>query len=484
MTITTYLASHMRLEISERKLLLRLGDISLVGVGSLAALVLWSSVAQRPLNEALLRDQLPWMLAIGLGWLVWMSLNDLYNLRRAAQYGWCLRRIVIGCIAIGGAYVAYFFLSVLPLTAFGLTDLSVGGTPLRLAPAAAVLLITALLVAWRGAYALVLGRPHASRRVLVLGAGAAGTTIAGVLQDHTVFEVVGFIDDDADKAGRRICDVPVLGDHSVMADIVATRSVDEIVVAISDQVKGSLFQAIMDCHERGASVTPMPLLYEQLTGKIAVEHIGSQWYVALPFESRPFNSFGAAAKRMLDVLCGLVIVFIFLVLLPFIALAIKLNSPGPVFYLQERMGIHGKVFRVIKFRSMVTNAERDGHAQWATKNDSRVTQVGKIMRKTRLDELPQVINVLRGEMSMVGPRPERPQFIDKLQRQIPFYRTRLTAKPGLTGWAQVSYGYGSTVEDALIKLQYDLYYIKHQSLWFDLKILLSTLVVVLRMKGQ
>src|SRR5690606_19701763 len=141
-------------------------------------------------------------------------------------------------------------------------------------------------------------------------------------------------------------------------------------------------------------------------------------------------------------------------------------------------------FFVYKLRSMVKDAERDGEAQWASRDDPRVTRVGRWLRRTRLDELPQVLNVIRGEMSMVGPRPERPQFIEQLQREIPFYRTRLAAKPGLTGWAQINYGYGSTVEDALVKLQYDLFYLKHQSVWFDLLILLRTTVVVLRMKGQ
>ena len=269
-----------------------------------------------------------------------------------------------------------------------------------------------------------------------------------------------------------------------MSAIVESHAIDEVILAISAQMTGSLFQTIMDCHERGVAITPMPLLYEQLTGKVAVEHIGSQWYVALPFETNPFGSIYRLGKRLFDLICGLLIGIVFFVTLPVVALAIKLSSPGPVFYRQERMGLHGKPFVVMKYRSMVEDAESDGKAKWATKNDTRITPIGRIMRKTRLDELPQVINVLKGDMSMVGPRPERPQFIAQLQKQIPFYRTRLAAKPGLTGWAQVNYGYGATVEDALIKLQYDLYYLKHQSVWFDLKIMLRTFAVVLKMKGQ
>jgi exopolysaccharide biosynthesis polyprenyl glycosylphosphotransferase len=242
--------------------------------------------------------------------------------------------------------------------------------------------------------------------------------------------------------------------------------------------------ALMDCHERGVSVTPMALLYERITGKVAVEHIGDEWYLALPVQQSGTITLYRFIKRVMDLCGGFLLSLIFLAVLPFVAAAIKLDSRGPVFYFQERVGLHGRPFRVRKFRSMVQDAEGDGQARWAVKGDSRVTRVGALLRKTRLDELPQVLNVISGEMSLVGPRPERQQFIEQLQQQIPFYRARLAAKPGLTGWAQVSYGYGATVEDALIKLQYDLYYIKYPSPWFDLTIMLRTIGVVLRMKGQ
>jgi lipopolysaccharide/colanic/teichoic acid biosynthesis glycosyltransferase len=169
--------------------------------------------------------------------------------------------------------------------------------------------------------------------------------------------------------------------------------------------------------------------------------------------------------------------------LPFVALAIYLDNPGNIFYRQERSGKGGKIFWVLKFRSMVMNAEKLGQAQWAAKDDPRITRVGKFMRRVRLDELPQFINILQGDMSIVGPRPERPQFVEQLEQQIPFYRTRLSVKPGLTGWAQVRYRYGSSVEDALMKLKYDLYYIKNQSVLLDLFIICKTVAVVLAFRG-
>jgi exopolysaccharide biosynthesis polyprenyl glycosylphosphotransferase len=199
---------------------------------------------------------------------------------------------------------------------------------------------------------------------------------------------------------------------------------------------------------------------------------------------KQFNRFDLVSRRVLDIICGLIVAAIFVVVFPFVAIAIKLDSPGAIFYKQERVGLNGAKFTIYKLRSMVQNAERNGQAQWAVKGDSRITKVGNFIRKTRLDELPQVVNVLKGEMSMVGPRPERQQFMDKLETQIPSFSKRLAVKPGLTGWAQVNYGYGSTVEDAQIKLNYDLYYCKHQSLALNFQILLRTFAVVLKMQGQ
>jgi lipopolysaccharide/colanic/teichoic acid biosynthesis glycosyltransferase len=174
---------------------------------------------------------------------------------------------------------------------------------------------------------------------------------------------------------------------------------------------------------------------------------------------------------------------VFGLILPILALIIKLDSPGPVFYRQPRSGRAGRPFQVLKLRSMRMDAERDGQARWALPNDKRVTRVGRFLRSSRLDEAPQLLNVLKGEMSFIGPRPERPEFIAQLQQEIPFYRTRLVVRPGLTGWAQVNYRYASSVEDALVKLQYDLYYVKHQSVYLDLVILLKTIGVVLTMRG-
>ncbi|HMP39321.1 MAG TPA: sugar transferase [Roseiflexaceae bacterium] len=480
----------MRLEISERRLLLRSVDTAIAAFCAFGALLFWALLAGRPFDLALVQEQIAWVLLILIGWPIWLALNDMYVLRAAARTSLVVRRLLLGGIVLAIIYLGLFFIAArTPVTGalphvFG--SLEANSPPLRFAPIVAIGASTFLLAVWRLAYIRVLAGPHTRRRLIILGAGRAGKTICDALvQSHNpYFEVVGFIDDDPAKQQAEIAGVPVLGPHEQMVAIAATAAIDEIVIAISTDVSGGVFQAVMDSYERGLAITPMPLLYEQLTGRVAVEHIGSQWYVALPIEPQSGRAAQMVVKRTLDLVCSLLLGLLLLLLLPLVALAIRLDSAGPIFYRQERLGRHGQRFVVHKFRSMTTDAERDGTPRWADSDDPRVTRVGRWLRRLRLDELPQVLNVVRGEMRMVGPRPERPEFIDQLQRDIPFYRTRLAARPGLTGWAQINYGYGSSVEDALIKLQYDLFYLKHQSLWFDIKILIRTIGVVLRMQGQ
>ena len=476
---------HLRLEISERRLLLRVGDLGLTMIAVCAALWVWARLANRSLDIGLIRDQIGWVALIGIGWPIWMMLADMYNLRLVARVGPSIRRIFLGGLALLFSYLILFFVLSRPPVTGVLAVIETGTPPLRFAPALAIVALIAMMVVWRLAYIRVLGAPHARRRLLILGTGQAGSALSHViLKGHTpYYEIVGFVDDAPHPSCDCIGSVPVLGGVDRLGDVVWDQRVDEIVIASSD-VSGELLQFLIECYEHGVAVTPMPLLYERLTGKIAVEHAGSQWHVALPLQSRPTRTAEAVLKRMLDLVGGLVLFGLLLVLLPFIALAIRLDTPGPILYRQQRVGWRGRIFTALKFRSMVQDAEPDGEAQWASKDDSRVTRVGRWLRRTRLDELPQALNVLRGEMSLVGPRPERPEFVEQLQRVIPFYRARLAIKPGLTGWAQINYGYGNSIEASLAKLQYDLYYLKHQSFWFDLLILARTVYVVLLMKGQ
>jgi len=261
------------------------------------------------------------------------------------------------------------------------------------------------------------------------------------------------------------------------------RDVSEIILAVTHALHGELVRAIMDCQEQGIQITLMPLLYEQITGRVPVEHVGDDWSLVLPLDHAALGGFWPFFKRTMDILISGIGLIILATLFPILALAIHIESPGPIFYTQERVGKGGRTFRLFKFRSMVVGAE-EGGAVWAEKNDPRVTRVGRFLRRTMIDELPQFINVLRSEMSIVGPRPERPEFVTELEEQIPFYKVRHSVKPGMAGWALINYGYSSSVRDALVKLQYDLYYIKHQSIYLDLLILAKTMGAMISFKGR
>jgi len=332
---------------------------------------------------------------------------------------------------------------------------------------------------------MLLSRPFFRRRAIVIGAGQAGRTIVQAIKENlpSEYQLVGYIDDDPSKQGQVIEGVPVIGTRRDLLSLVKEKDVSEIILAITHTVHGELIRAIMDCQEQGAQVSLMALLYEEITGRVPVEHVGDDWCLILPLDHAAIGSFWPFLKRTMDILiCGIGLIILAL-LFPILALAIYIDSPGSIFYTQERVGRGGQVFRIFKFRSMIPGAE-ENRAVWAEENDPRVTRVGRFLRRTMIDELPQLINVLRGEMSIVGPRPERPIFADQLAKQIPFYRARHAVKPGIAGWALINYGYSSSVLDALVKLQYDVYYIKHQSLVLDLFILLKTTGAMLSFRGR
>jgi exopolysaccharide biosynthesis polyprenyl glycosylphosphotransferase len=324
------------------------------------------------------------------------------------------------------------------------------------------------------------------RRVIIVGAGKAGHSLADIYRkiNPPPFLLIGFIDDDLRKQGKAYHGFAVLGDSNKLLDIVEDYHVSDIVVAISGEIKGGTFQTILDAQEKGVEIARMPIMYEELTQRVPVEHLESDWVIRSFVDQLRVSGMYELFKRFMDMIGGLVGVMIFLVVFPFSALAIVIESGFPVFYSQERLGKGGRIFKIFKFRSMKQNAEEDGEAKLATENDPRVTRVGDFLRRTRLDEMPQFISVLAGEMSLVGPRAERPELVAQYQKQIPFYRARLLVKPGLTGWAQINYGYVATVKETVVKLEYDLYYIKHRTLNMDFTIVLRTIGTVLRRTGR
>ena len=317
--------------------------------------------------------------------------------------------------------------------------------------------------------------------VLVLGTGRQAQMIADLEPQQPGFRVVGYV-----PVNEQETNIPAerwLQHDRRLSDLVVDHEVDEIVIAPDDRRLRLPVDEILDCKMSGTMVLDLLSFFEKETSRIKLDVLQPSWI----FFSDGFHLGGLAqySKRVLDLAVASIIFVITWPLMLLVALAILIESGGrgPVLFHQVRVGLDGKAFQVHKFRSMRTDAEADGVARWAMKNDSRITRVGAIIRKTRLDELPQVFNVLLGEMSLVGPRPERPEFVERLAKEIPFYSERHRVKPGLTGWAQLSYPYGATIEDARNKLEFDLYYVKNASAFLDLIILLETVEVVLWGKG-
>jgi exopolysaccharide biosynthesis polyprenyl glycosylphosphotransferase len=337
---------------------------------------------------------------------------------------------------------------------------------------------------WRIALAECMRLPRFRQRAVIVGVNSAGVTLVNELQcaKHVNLSVLGYIADEKNESFP-VEGLPVLGDQSVLRYMVQHGMLDTIVMTLDHKAGSSLFQEVMNAALSGVAVVPMSVVYERIGGKIPVEHIGDQWFGELPAEPA-VSPLYFCWRKGLDIAFGMIGTAIMLAVLPIIALCIYLDAPGPIFYRQERVGHRGKPFYILKFRSMRVDAEQIGTAIWAAKRDMRVTRVGRLLRATHLDELPQVINILRGEMSLIGPRPERQIFVDRLATVIPFYHCRLSVLPGLTGWAQVKYPYASSDYDALVKLQYDLYYVKRRSFLLDVFILSKTVVEVLFCRGR
>jgi sugar transferase (PEP-CTERM system associated) len=350
-----------------------------------------------------------------------------------------------------------------------------------LAPAAP--LAAAGVIAWRLAFAWAARQVGPRERLLLVGASGAGLALANELhrRDEIGVQIVGFVDPDPTAA--RSISLPFLGTIDDIPSLVRARSVDRVVVSLAD-ARGKLpMDKLLEMKLDGVRFDHLTSVYEEYTGKIAVENLRPSWLIFSPGFRKTRRLL--MAKRLVDVVGAGVGLVLTAPIIFVVAMVVKLTSPGPAFYSQRRVGRDGRVFVVRKLRSMCANAERDTGPVWTqSTGDARITRVGRFLRRTRLDELPQFWNILVGHMSLVGPRPERPEFVESLMHQIPFYGQRHVVKPGLTGWAQVRYTYGATVEDAIEKLQYDLFYIKNMSIALDLFIAFETVKTVLLRRGQ
>jgi sugar transferase (PEP-CTERM system associated) len=317
---------------------------------------------------------------------------------------------------------------------------------------------------------------------MIYGAGPAALVVGKTLRaaDPNAF-IVGYVSGPNERDPA----VPlreILAQQGTLPDMARKLGVDEIVVALTERRSGSMpLRQLLDCKATGTKVYDLNTHFEKTLGQIRLDYLSASWLIF----GDGFNqgAWRTAVKRVFDIFCALLLIVVSLPVMALASACIKFESRGPMLYRQERVGLNGRTFSIAKFRSMRTDAEKDGKPVWAAANDNRVTRVGAIIRRLRIDELPQLFNVLRGDMSLVGPRPERPFFVEQLTQEIPFYALRHSVKPGVTGWAQVRYPYGATVEDSLEKLQFDLYYVKNHTLFLDMVVLMETVGVVLTGKG-
>ncbi len=320
-------------------------------------------------------------------------------------------------------------------------------------------------------------------RVLVLGTGPEARLVEASLAtaDFPRLHLVGFY--ALEKVPENVVSMSnIIARRGPLEETARNLGIDEIIVAVREQRGGVLpLRGLLECRLAGVRITDMSRFFERVHGQIPIEALKASWLIyGSGFRQ---NWWRSTVKRTFDIIVSLMLVLLTLPILLVTALIIALESGSPIVYRQERVGLRGRTFEVLKFRSMRQDAEKDGKAVWAAVGDSRVTAFGRFIRRTRIDELPQFINVLRGEMSFVGPRPERPAFVEILTEQIPFYAVRHSVKPGITGWAQVRYSYGANVEQSMRKLEYDLYYVKNHSLFLDIRILIETVRVVILGEG-
>ena len=346
-----------------------------------------------------------------------------------------------------------------------------------------VLLMLTVMAWWRVWVMWLLGHPRFAERVLILGTEKGAVDLAREMLERLEvgYKVVGFVGDDPKLVGQSLINPCVIGLTSDLEEIVQRHEPDRIVVAVNDRRGHLPLDPLLRLKLRGdVAVEESASFYERLTGKISTEMLRPSSLIFAD-GSRLRRTY-KRVRGLADAVFALLGLVLSMPLMALTAIAIRLESRGPVFYTQERVGAHNRTFNIIKFRSMVIDAEKDGPV-WAGECDARVTRVGRVIRKLRIDELPQFINVLRGEMSFIGPRPERPIFVSELERTIPYYSQRHLLKPGLTGWAQIRYPYGASIEDAMEKLKYDLYYIKNQSPMLDAMILFDTVRIVLFGRG-
>ncbi|WP_283642018.1 sugar transferase [Croceibacter atlanticus] len=455
-------------EISERKVLLRIFDVLLV----LSSLYLVSELFDLEYFN-ISEEHWVWSIVLCVYLLVFSTIFELYNLQKASNLQKTVKNIFA---AVSLTVLLYLF------TPFYTPKLPSN----RLQILVFFGIITFTLFIWRLAYIKLISAPRFFKRILVVGDSFDIELIAEALQKSDPnYQVIGYVNTDINNDEQSEFNNLVQIDVNVIDDAIKQYHINEIVVASSytEGVMLPLYNKLITLLEDGFPIREYTQVYEEVTHRIPVQHIDKDFYKFFPFSRSNQNKFYLFYHRLFDVLVSVLGILLSTILLPFILIGNLVANRGPLFYTQERIGKNGKPFKIMKLRTMVVDAEVSG-AQWAKKNDTRTTPFGKFLRRSRIDETPQFYNIILGHMSIIGPRPERPMFVKELSSIIPFYETRHVVKPGLTGWAQVNTSYGSSYADSLEKLQYDLYYIKHRSVYLDISIVLKTLSTIIFYRGQ
>ena len=455
-------------EVSERKILLRIFDV----VSVLLSLYLVGIIFKFNYFN-ISETNFYWTIVLGIYLNFIGSVFEMYNLQVASNQFQIIKSIILtSSITVLVYLLTPLYTPVLPSNRIQIFIFFIA--------------IFLALFSWRMTYLRFFASNRFSKKViLICDKEQLIELVQGLENADPHYRVLGFVNSDSANTkttnNLKIKNI----DINNLKDFVKKNAVSEIVIASqkTDGITVSLYNQLIHLLENGYIIREYTQVYENLTQRIPVQYVSRDFYRYFPFSRSNQNHFYLIMVRFFEIVISLIGLILGVVILPLILLGNLMGNRGKLLYTQERVGKNGKVFNIVKFRTMVKNAEKEG-AVFATMNDSRVTPFGKILRKSRIDEFPQFINILKGDMAVIGPRPERPVFVNEIAEVMPFYETRHVIKPGLTGWAQVNYSYGETIDDSLIKLQYDLYYIKHRSLFLDVNIIFKTLSTVLLYRGQ
>lgn len=454
--------------ISERKILLRLFDIfsvilALYFVGNTFAFDYFTVT----------KENWSWIFVLILYISIFGTIFEIYDLQKSSN----IEKTYVNIVFTVSVTVLFYFLT--PFLTPVLPDN-------RLQILGFYFSILFALFLWRFIYITFIVSPRFYKKVLIVGETSNIKAIVQAFNDADPnYKIVGFINCETRKDEKiKFKDIVEYSPKQIY-QVIKDENISEIVIASynSESITTEIYTDLITLLEGGFPIKEYTQVYEDMTHRVPVQFVGKDFYKYFPFSRSNQNKMYLFFHRLFDILISIIGVLVGSVILPFVLIGNFIGNRGPLFYTQERIGKNGNLFKIIKYRTMVKNAEKDGIA-WAKKNDVRITPFGKFLRHARVDEIPQFINILRGDMSLIGPRPERPHFVKELSQVIPFYETRHIVKPGLTGWAQVKTKYASSVDDSLLKLQYDLYYIKHRSFFLDINILVKTLSTVIFFRGQ